>query len=366
MSSIPLSKVFLNDEIRQAGAAALDSGQYILGSECRAFEKELAAYTGARHTVLSSSWTASVMLLLEVMELSAGDEIIVPSHTAFPTVEPIIHVGAKPVFVDVDETYCLDPVEVEEAITPRTVGIMPVHLYGHPADMDRIQQLAGRHGLWVIEDCAQAQGASCQGRRVGSIGTAAGFSFYPSKNLTVLGDGGCICTNDDSLDEGVRMLRNHGRKSKFTHEKVGYNLRFNEIQAAVGRVALRYLDELNAHRRQLAKHYNLRLDGLVTRPVERPWAEPVYHMYVIRTPQRDALAEHLKSQGIATGIHYPVANHQQPAITALYDDLPVLPNTEQWVNEILSLPIHGQMPMEDVDRVCDAIASFPGLSSNDA
>ena len=175
MSSIPLSKVFLNDEIRQAGAAALDSRQYILGSECRAFEEELAAYTDVSHTVLSSSWTASVSLLLEVMELSAGDEIIVPSHTAFPTVEPIIHVGAKPVFVDVDETYCLDPAKVEEAITPRTVGIMPVHLYGHPADMDRIQQLAGRHGLWVIEDCAQAQGASCQGRRVGSIGTAAGF-----------------------------------------------------------------------------------------------------------------------------------------------------------------------------------------------
>jgi len=360
MDNIPLSKVFLNDEIRQAGAAALESGQYILGPECRAFEGELAAYTGTRHAVLSSSWTASVLLLLKAMELSPGDEIIVPSHTAFPTVEPIIHVGAKPVFVDVDETYCLDPGQLEGAITSRTVGIMPVHLYGHPADMDRIQQLAERHGLWVIEDCAQAQGARHQGRRVGSIGTAAGFSFYPSKNLTVLGDGGCICTNDDSLAEGVRMLRNHGRKSKFTHEKVGYNLRFNEIQAAAGRVALRYLDELNAHRREVATHYNQRLDGLVTTPAERPWAEPVYHMYVIRTAQRDALAEHLKSKGIASGIHYPVANHQQPAVTALYDDLPRLPNTEQWVNEILSLPIHGQIPMEDVDRVCDAIASFPG------
>jgi dTDP-4-amino-4,6-dideoxygalactose transaminase len=360
MVNIQLSKVLLNDEIRRAVAAALESGQYILGPECRTFEHELAAYTGTRNAVLSSSWTAAVLLLLQVMELSAGDEVIVPSHTAFPTLEPIIHAGARPVFVDVDETYCMDPALLEAVITSRTVGIMPVHLYGHPADMDSILQLAGRHGLWVIEDCAQAQGAMYRGRRVGSIGTAAGFSFYPSKNLAVPGDGGCICTNDDSLAEGVRMLRDHGRKSKFIHEKAGYNLRFNEIQAAAGRVALRYLNELNAHRRRVAEHYSRRLDGLVTTPVERPWAEHVYHMYVIRTPRRDALAEHLNSLGIASGIHYPVANHRQPAITALYDDIPGLPNTEQWVNEILSLPIHGQMPFEDVDRVCDAIGSFCG------
>jgi dTDP-4-amino-4,6-dideoxygalactose transaminase len=360
MVNIQLSKVFLNDEIRHAVVAALESGQYILGRECGAFEQELAAYIGTRNAVLSSSWTAAVLLLLQVMELSPGDEVIVPSHTAFPTVEPIIHAGARPVFVDVDETYCMDPALLEAVITPRTIGIMPVHLYGHPADMDSIQQVAGRHGLWVLEDCAQAQGARYRGRRVGSIGKAAGFSFYPSKNLAVPGDGGCICTHDDSLAEGVRMLRDHGRKSKFVHEKVGYNLRFNEIQAAAGRVSLRYLDELNAWRRRVAEHYNRRLDGLVATPVERPWAEHVYHMYVIRTPQRDALAAHLKSLGIASGIHYPTANHQQPAITTRYDDLPCLPNTEQWVGEILSLPIHGQMSLEDVDRVCDAIGSFPG------
>jgi len=360
MLNIPLSKVFLNDEIRQAVAAALESGQYILGPECRAFEHELAAYTDTRHSVLSSSWTAAVLLLLQAMEVSAGDEVIVPAHTAFPTVEPVIHAGARPVFVDVDETYCMDPALLEAAVTSRTVGILPVHLYGHPADMESIQQVAGRHGLWVIEDCAQAQGARHRGRRVGSIGTAAGFSFYPSKNLAVPGDGGCICTSDAELAEGVRMLRDHGRKSKFVHEKVGYNLRFNEIQAAAGRVSLRYLDELNVHRRRVAEHYNKRLDGLVTTPVVRPWAEHVYHMYVIRTPQRDALAAHLKSLGIASGIHYPLAIHQQPAITTLYDDIPELPKTEQWVDEILSLPIHGQMPLEDVDRVCDAIGSFSG------
>jgi dTDP-4-amino-4,6-dideoxygalactose transaminase len=358
MGNIPLAQVFLNDEIRQAVAGVIESGQYILGRECRAFEEELSAYTGTRHTVLSSSWTASMLLLLQSMELKPGDEVIVPSHTAFPTVEPIIHAGAKPVFVDVDETYCLDPRLLEAAVGPLTVGIMPVHLYGQPADLDGIQAVAQRHGLWVIEDCAQAQGAAHRGRKVGSVGLAGGFSFYPSKNLTVLGDGGCICTDDDGLAEAVRMLRNHGRKSKFTHEKVGYNLRFNEIQAAAGRVALRYLDELNAHRREVAARYRARLQGLVHLPVERPWAEPVYHMHVIRTPRRDALADHLKAQGIASGIHYPVANHQQPAITALYPDLPGLPNTEAWVDQILSLPIHGQMALEDVDRVCDAIESF--------
>lgn len=358
MDNIPLSKVFLNDEIRSAASAALESGVYILGSECEAFEQELAAYTGTRHAVLSSSWTAAMLLLLQVMELSAGDEVIVPAHTAFPTIEPIILVGAKPVFVDVDGSYCMDPAQVSAAIGPRTVGIMPVHLYGHPADMEAIQQLAARHGLWVLEDCAQAQGAMHLGRRVGAIGQAGGFSFYPSKNLTVLGDGGCICTNDERLAEGVRMLRNHGRKDKFTHEKVGYNLRFNEIQAAAGRVALRYLDQLNAHRRVVAQRYDQRLGDRVVTPPVRPWAEPVYHMYVIRTPNRNALAAHLKRQGIGTGIHYPVANHRQPAITALYSDLPSLPNTESWVDEILSLPIHGQMPLAQVDRVCDAVLSF--------
>lgn len=360
MANIPLSKVFLNDEIRAAASAAIESGMYILGRECAAFEQELAEYTGSRHAVLSSSWTAATILLMQVMELSPGDEVIVPSHTAFPTVEPIILAGAKPVFVDVDDSYCMDPQQVAAAIGPRTVGIMPVHLYGHPADMDAIQQLAERHGLWVFEDCAQAQGAAHRGRRVGSIGSAGGFSFYPSKNLTVLGDGGCICTDDERLAEGVRMLRNHGRKTKFTHEKVGYNLRFNEIQAAAGRVALRYLDQLNGHRREVAEHYGRRLGDLVVTPPERPWAEPVYHMYVIRTPDRDALAAHLKGKGIGTGIHYPVANHQQPAITRLYSDLPSLPNTESWVNEILSLPIHGQLPLEEADRVCDAILSFLG------
>lgn len=362
---IPLSQVYIDDEIRQAVNEAMESGQYILGPRCRAFEEELAAYTGTRHAVLSSNWTSAVSLLLEAMDVKAGDEVLLPSHTAFPSVEPIVHIGAKPVFIDVDETYGIDATLLEKCLTPRTVGILPVHLYGTPVDLDAILAFANKHGLWVIEDCAQAQGATYHGKRIGSFGVASAFSFYPSKNLTVLGDGGCICTDDDALAEKIRALRNHGRvgKNKYLHDLVGYNMRFNEIQAAAGRVGLRHLDELNAKRRDVAEHYNRRLGSLVKTPEKREHGDSVYHMYVIRTEQRDALAAFLAERGIETGIHYPAACHQQPAIKALFDDkypgaLPVLPNTEKWVNDILSLPVHGQLSVADVDYVCDAVDAF--------
>lgn len=360
MKKIPLSRVFLSDEVRDAAMRALNSGSYILAKESEAFEAELASHTGTKEAVLCSSWTAGGFLLHHAMDLKADDEIIVPSHTAFPSIEPMIHFGAKPVFVDIDETYCIDAELIEEAITPRTVGILPVHLYGHPASLDRIFEIAKKHGLWVIEDCAQAHGAKFRENRVGSMGIAGAFSFFPSKNLTVMGDGGCITTNDTELAEKLRMLRNHGRKSKYIHEIVGYNYRFNEIQAAIGRVELRNVDQLNEHRRKVVSHYNQRLNGVVKTPPEREWAYAVYHMYVIRTPRRDELANHLQSKGIGTGIHYPVANHQQPAITRLYSDLPSLPQTEIAVNEILSLPIYGELPPEDVDYVCDSILEFFG------
>ena len=235
-----------------------------------------------------------------------------------------------------------------------------MHIYGHPANLDRVFEIAEKRGLWVIEDCAQAQGAKFRGKTVGSMGLAGAFSFFPSKNLTVLGDGGCICTNDATLAEKVRMLRNHGRKDKFTHELVGYNARFNEVQAAVGRVGLKALDGLNAHRRAVAARYTERLAGIVQPPPVRDFAEHVYHMYVIRTERRDELQKVLGAQGIGTGIHYPVANHQQPAITSLYNDIPKLPRTESAVGNILSLPIYGELPLEDVDYVCDKIAEFFG------
>jgi len=358
MKKIPLSRVFINDEARDAVLRVLNSGSYILSKECEAFEKELADYIGTKHAVLCSSWTAGGFLLHRAMGLKQGDEILVPSHTAFPTIEPMLHFGAKPVFIDIDETYCLDVDLLEASITPRTVGILPVHLYGHPANLDRVFEIARKHALWVIEDCAQAHGARYKDKLVGSMGGAGAFSFYPSKNLTVMGDGGCITTNDSALANDLRMLRDHGRKSKYIHEVAGYNLRFNEIQAAVGRVELRSLDKLNEHRRRVAARYAEHLSTVVTTPREKEWAHAVYHMYVIRTSQRDELAKHLQSKGIGTGIHYPVANHQQPAVTNLYSDLPKLPRTDAAVNEILSLPIYGELPLEDVDYVCDAICEF--------
>lgn len=360
MRKVPLSRVFLSDEVREAALRALNSGSYILGKECEAFEAEIAAYTGTKEAVLCSSWTGGGFLLHRAMGLKPGDEILVPSHTAFPSIEPMIHFGARPAFIDIDETYCLDVDLLESSITPRTVGMLPVHLYGHPANLDRVFEIARKHNLWVIEDCAQAYGAKYKGKRVGSIGVAGAFSFFPSKNLTVLGDGGCITTNDSALAADLRMLRNHGRKSKYVHDVVGYNLRFNEIQAAIGRVELRNIDRLNEHRREIAARYRARLSGVVKTPPEREWASAVYHMYVIRTPCRDELAKHLQDRGVGTGIHYPVANHQQPAMTKLFPDLPSLPETEAAVNEILSLPIYGELPMEDVDYVCDAILEFFG------
>jgi perosamine synthetase len=360
MQKIPLSKCFVNDEVRNAALRALDSGQYILGKECQAFEAELAAHTGVKHCVLGSSWTMIVYMLHLAMGLKPGDEVLVPSHTAFPTMEPLIHCGATPVFIDIDDTYCMDAGQIEAAITPRTVGIIPVHLYGHPADLNRIFAIAARHKLWVLEDCAQAQGAKYNGRTVGSLGFAGAFSFFPSKNLTVLGDGGCLTTNDAALAEKVRMLRNHGRKDKYLHELAGFNVRFNEIQAAVGRVMLQHLDGFNERRRAIAARYRERLKGIVTPPVEMPFATAVYHMFVIRAERRDELQRFLKDRGIETGIHYPVPNHQQPAITSKFSKIPQLPRTEKAVKEILSLPIHGEMPLEDADRVCEAIVEFYG------
>jgi dTDP-4-amino-4,6-dideoxygalactose transaminase len=358
MQKIPLSKCFVDSEVEEAALRALRSGQYILGKECEAFEAELAAHTGTRHCVLGSSWTMIVYMLHLAQGLKPGDEVIVPSHTALPTMEPLIHCGAKPVFVDIDETFCMDLAQVEAAITPRTVGIIPVHLYGHPVDLDTLTAIAARHKLWVLEDCAQAHGASYKGKRVGSITFAGAYSFFPSKNLTVLGDGGCLCTNDSALAERVRMLRNHGRKDKYLHEMAGFNVRFNEIQAAIGRVMLKHLDAFNDNRRAIAAHYNKRLQGLVQTPPERSWAKAVYHMYVVRAERRDALKKFLAENGVETGIHYPVPNHQQPALTSRFKDIPALPRTEQAVKEILSLPIHGQMTIASADVVCDAVSRF--------
>ncbi|HEV8607927.1 MAG TPA: DegT/DnrJ/EryC1/StrS family aminotransferase [Tepidisphaeraceae bacterium] len=360
MSKIPLSRVHQSEVIDRRILEVVRGGNFILGPECKAFEKELADYFGVKHVVLSSSWTAAVHLLHLAQDLKPGDEILVPSLTAFPSIEPMIHAGGRPVFCDIDDTYTIDLEDARKKITNRTVGILPVHLYGRPANLDAIIKLAKDNGLWVIEDCAQSHGAKWRGKRLGSFTEHAAFSFYPSKNLTVYGDGGAIATGDHEIARKVTMLRNHGRKDKYLHEKVGFNLRFNEIQAAVGREQLKVLDELNAGRRRAADWYRRELAGLkgLALPPEDREGESVYHMFVIRLASndvREGLSRHLKEKGIETGVHYPVANHLQPAITDLYGTQPALPKTEDYTRRILSLPMFPSLREDEVTAVSEAI-----------
>src|SRR2546425_1223953 len=293
----------------------MDSRQWILGPQCKEFEKELARYVGVRHCVLSNSATAGLWLTLRALGVKTGDEVLVPSHTAFPTIEAICFADATPVFVDADAFYTMDAADAAAKVTPRTVCVIPVHLYGQPVDLPAARELASKFGLWMLEDCAQAHGAAWQGQKVGAFGRAAVFSFYPSKNLTVMGDGGAIVTDDEEIAARCRRLRDHGRLNKDVHSEVGFNLRFNDIQAAIGRVLLRRLDAMNDRRRELAARYGTGLAGLpLELPRERPGARHVYHLYVVRTPRRAELAAFLKERGIQTGVHYPVPTHRQPAV----------------------------------------------------
>lgn len=356
---IPLSRPPVDDELKQAVLAAIDSRRYILGPQCQALERELAGHAGVAHAVLTNSGTAALWLSLRALGVKAGDEVLVPAHTAFPTVEAICVAEATPVFVEVDRWYTFDVEDAGAKVTPRTVGLVPVHLYGQPSDMAAVQELATRFGLWILEDCAQAQGAAWDSRRVGGFGRAAVLSFYPSKNLPALGDGGAVLTSDDELAARCRRLRDHGRLDKNRHGEIGFNLRFGELPAAALRVLLRRLDAMNEHRRALAARYTRGLAGLpLTLPQERPRARHVYHLYVVRTPRRDALAAFLKDRGIQTGVHYPVASHRQPALERL--DPPALPWTERLAEEVLSLPISAQHTEAEIDTVVSAVWDFFG------
>lgn len=354
---IPLSRPPVDEEVKAAVLRALESGRYILGEECRAFEAEFAAYIGTEHAVLAASGTAALALAMTALGLRPGGEVLVPAHTAFPTVEAILIAGGRPVFVDIDDSFTIDPADVARRMTFRTVGLLPVHLYGHPADLGPLLDFAARHELWLLEDACQAHGALYRGTRVGGFGRAGCFSFYPSKNLTVLGDGGMITTNDARLAARCRRLRDHGRVEKDIHQEVGNNLRFNEVQAAAGRVLLKRLDAGNARRRALAARYARALGQLpVILPCDAAWAESVYHLYVIRTPRRDALRAFLSDRGIETGIHYPIPCHRQPAVRHL--PAVSLPWTELVVGEILSLPIFPDLAEASVDAVAMAIGEF--------
>ena len=355
--TVPLSRPPVDDELRQAVLAAIDSRQYILGPQCRELEVELARHTGVAHAVLTSSATAALWMAFKALGVGPGDEVLVPSHTAFPTVEAVCFAGGTPVFVDIDDWYTFDPKDAASKVTARTVGLVPVHLYGQPAELPALQDLAARHGLWLLEDCAQAQGAAWNGRPVGSFGRAAVLSFYPSKNLPAMGDGGCVLTGDEALAAHCRRLRDHGRVSRDLHAELGFNLRFNELQAAALRVLLRRLDAMNDRRRALAARYDRGLAGLpLGLPREREHARHVYHLYVVTTPRRDALAAFLAARGIATGIHYPVPCHRQPVVERLAP--PELPRTERVVEDILTLPMSAGHTDAEIDEVVAAVREF--------
>ena len=359
---IPLSRPTVTEEMKRAVLAVLDSGRYILAGETRAFEKEFAEYIGVREAVAVSTGTAAIQLALLAIGIRPGDEVLAPSMTAFPTIEGILHAGAVPVLADVDDHGCLDPKDAERRVSARTVGIVPVHLYGGVADLPALTDLARRKNLWIVEDCCQAHGAMQGGRKVGSFGRAGCFSFYPSKNLTVLGDGGMVTTDDAPLAAKVRLLRDHGRSDKHTHVAVGYNLRFNEVQAAVGRRQLAGLEDYVARRRAIAARYDEAFRDLsgVRIPVERRGTRMAYHLYPLRLADRaarDRLALHLKEDGIETGLHYPIPNHLQPAMTG-QGPVPSLPRAEALADDELSLPIFPGLPDSGVDEVIGSVRGF--------
>ncbi|MBI3599304.1 MAG: DegT/DnrJ/EryC1/StrS family aminotransferase [Nitrospinae bacterium] len=358
IKEIPLSKVYVDDEIKNAALKVLDNQWYILGEESKKLEIEFAEFIGTKYAILTSSGTSALTLSLIALGVKDGDEILVPSLTAFPTVEPIFHCRAKPVFIDVDDTYTIDSLKIEERINSRTVGIIPVHLYGYPANIEEILKIANKHGLFILEDCCQAHNARFKEKKVGSFGIAGCFSFYPSKNMTVCGDGGIVTTNNKELADKIRKLRDHGRRDKYVHEVIGFNDRFNEIQATIGRIQLKKLEWFTERRREIAKKYIERLKELPPiLPNENDGAYHVYHLFVIRCDNREKLMNYLKQNGIGTGIHYPVPCHLQPAIKEQFSNSR-LPITEEYCNKILSLPMYPLLLNTEVDYICEKIKEF--------
>ena len=342
-------------ELNDAYKRVMNSGWFINGKEVDAFEQEFAGYCDSKWCIGVGNGLDALYLILRAYGIGPGDEVIVPAHTFIATWLAVSNCGATPVSVGVDdETYAIDPALIESAITPRTKAIMPVHLYGQPADMDAINAIAGRHGLKVIEDAAQAHGARYKGRRVGALGDAAGFSFYPGKNLGAYGDGGAITTSDDELAGKLRMLRNYGSNRKYHHEIPGVNSRLDELQAAFLRVKLKRLDEWNAHRNEIAANYLKALSSVphLVLPKVETWAAPVWHLFVIRHPQRDALQAHLEQRGVQTAIHYPIP----PADSGAYQGM--VKSDEACLamaGQLLSLPMGPHMRDSDVEHVVKSL-----------
>jgi len=346
MSKIPfldlkLPHIELRSQLEAAFERVLDSGWYIQGGELKQFEKEFAEYCEAEHCVGVGNGLDALHLILRAYEIGAGDEVIVPSNTYIATWLAASYVGATPIPIEPDErTYNIDPARIEAAITSRTKAIIAVHLYGQPADMDLINIIAKKHNIKVIEDAAQAHGARYKGRRVGTLGDAAGFSFYPGKNLGAIGDGGAVTTNDAVLAQKIRVLGNYGSQIKYHNEVKGYNSRLDELQAAFLRVKLQKLDEWNTRRKVIATEYLRKLTSCdFVLPFVPEWADPVWHLFVVRSAKRDVLQKLLGEAGVATMIHYPIPPHLQPAYSELNYSQGDFPISELIHCEVLSLPI---------------------------
>jgi dTDP-4-amino-4,6-dideoxygalactose transaminase len=350
----------LKEEILSGIAQVLDGMHLFLGENVQQLEKDFAKFCGAAHGIGVSDGTAALNIILRAMDIGPGDEVITVSHTFIATAEAIILSGATPVFVDIDpSTYLMDVAQIEAKITSRTKAILPVHLYGQTVDMDPLRDIARRHGLKVVEDACQAHGAEYKGGKAGTLGDAAGFSFYYSKNLGAYGEGGFISTNDIELATKMRKIRDHGSGIRYHHDLVGVNGRLDEIQAVVLRAKLPHLAEWNEKRREHAHLYNeLLKDAPVVLPAELVGNIPVYHLYVINIPKRDEMQNFLKEQGIFTGIHYPIPVHLQKSMEFLGYKQGDFPVTEHVVSQILSLPMYAELADDEIKYVADSISTF--------
>ena len=347
------------DEIDSAIQCVLDSGWYILGKEVTQFEKEFAQFNTVSHAIGVGSGTEALHIALRALDIGQGDEVITPAHTAVATASAIVLSGAKPVFVDIEpEFFTIDPDLIEDAITSKTKAIIPVHIYGQPCDINTIMEIAKKHNLKVIEDCAQAHGANYKSKRVGSIGDIGCFSFYPTKNLGAIGDGGALVTNDDKLAYRIRLLREYGWKERYVSSTEGWNSRLDEIQAAFLRVKLNALDADNDRRRRHAEKYQDMLQALPLQlPKAREDSSHVYHLFVVQTDNRDALKKYLREQGIQTAIQYPIPIHRQEYFREIVGDI-TLPVTEKAATEILSLPMYPELSEKDRKIVSQKIMYY--------
>lgn len=349
----------LKAELDAASQKVFESGWYILGEETEAFEREFAEYCGVRHCIGVGNGLEALHLILRGCGIGAGDEVIVPANTYIATWLAVSYAGALPIPVEPDpQTYNIAPKKIEAAITPRTKAIIPVHLYGQPADMDAIGEIARKYDLKVIEDAAQAQGARYKGRLTGTLGDAAGFSFYPGKNLGAYGDAGAVTTDDDDLAEQIRLLRNYGSQVKYHNEVKGYNSRLDPLQAALLRVKLKYLDDWNARRASVAAYYLEKMAETpeLVLPVVPEWAQPSWHLFVVRHSKRDELQNFLSDKGIGTLIHYPIPPHRSEAYREMSDSQ--FPISEEIAETILSLPIGPHLTASQKETVSDFISEF--------